>query len=239
MERRSRVATLAALLGGLAAADLVLGPILSHLVSPMTGFALIFPLGAAAALGAVVLGVVGWFLTAPGRARGRGRAGFAIAAGAGFLLLLGALNAGNLAAPPINDITTDLEDPPVFRAALRAEANAGRDMSYPEEFVLVVRDAYPDLAPIAVAAPPAEALARAKAAAESLGWEVVEVREDTGELEARQTSAVFAFVDDVVVRVRPADGGSRVDVRSKSRDGRGDLGANAARIRAFRDAVGS
>jgi uncharacterized protein (DUF1499 family) len=45
---------------------------------------------------------------------------------------------------------------------------------------------------------------------------------------------VFRFVDDVLVRVRPADGGGAlVDVRSKSRDGRGDLGVNAARIRAF------
>ena len=48
------------------------------------------------------------------------------------------------------------------------------------------------------------------------------------------TTRIFRFVDDVVVRVRPAEGGGAiVDVRSKSRDGRGDLGANAARIRAF------
>jgi uncharacterized protein (DUF1499 family) len=46
---------------------------------------------------------------------------------------------------------------------------------------------------------------------------------------------IFRFVDDIVVRVRPSNGGSIVDVRSKSRDGRGDMGANAARIRAFRD----
>lgn len=236
MERPSRVATLAAWLGGLAAADLVLGPILAHLVRPMVGFGLIFPFGALAALAGVVLGLVGLFLTRGGGA-GRNRALLGLATGGGFLLLLGAMNAGNLSAPPINDITTNLQDPPVFQAALRDPLNAGRDMAYPNEFVEIVQGAYPDLAPIAVSAAPAEALEKAKSAAESLGWEIVEVRADTGELEAKETTAMFAFVDDIVVRVRPAEGGSVVDVRSKSRDGRGDLGANAARIRAFRDAL--
>ena len=55
-----------------------------------------------------------------------------------------------------------------------------------------------------------------------------------GTLLARQTSKVFRFVDDILVRVRPGDGGGAlVDVRSKSRVGRGDMGVNAARIRAF------
>jgi uncharacterized protein (DUF1499 family) len=58
-----------------------------------------------------------------------------------------------------------------------------------------------------------------------------------GTLEANETTRLFHFVDDVVVRVRPSDGGSVVDVRSKSRDGRGDMGVNAKRIRAFRDAL--
>ena len=48
---------------------------------------------------------------------------------------------------------------------------------------------------------------------------------------------MFHFVDDISVRIRPAAGGSRIDIRSKSRDGQGDIGANAARIRTFRDAL--
>ena len=59
-----------------------------------------------------------------------------------------------------------------------------------------------------------------------------------GTLEANDTTSFFRFVDDVSIRVTPAPGGSRVDIRSKSRDGRGDIGANAIRIRAFRDALG-
>jgi len=62
----------------------------------------------------------------------------------------------------------------------------------------------------------------------------VEVDAAGGRLEAYDVTSIFGFVDDVVVRVRPAEGGSVVDVRSRSRDGKGDVGANAARIRAFR-----
>ena len=49
-------------------------------------------------------------------------------------------------------------------------------------------------------------------------------------------TAIFRFVDDIAIRVRPTASGTVVDVRSKSRDGRGDLGANAERIRAFTSA---
>ena len=54
------------------------------------------------------------------------------------------------------------------------------------------------------------------------------------QLEATETSELFRFKDDFVVRIRPfQDGGSRIDVRSKSRDGKGDMGVNAKRIQAF------
>ena len=43
----------------------------------------------------------------------------------------------------------------------------------------------------------------------------------------------FGFVDDIVIRVRATESGSEVDLRSVSRVGRSDLGANAARIEAF------
>jgi uncharacterized protein (DUF1499 family) len=107
-------------------------------------------------------------------------------------------------------------------------------MNYPADFVPQVKAAYPDLAPIRVSSDPASALSRAQDTALGLGWEVVAVDQGAGTLLARETTRIFRFVDDVVVRVRPAEGGGAiVDVRSKSRDGRGDLGANAARIRAF------
>jgi uncharacterized protein (DUF1499 family) len=52
-------------------------------------------------------------------------------------------------------------------------------------------------------------------------------------VEATDTTFWFGFKDDVVVRVRPEGEGSRIDVRSMSRVGVSDLGANAERVRKF------
>jgi uncharacterized protein (DUF1499 family) len=240
-ERRSRLALFAAILGGLALADALLGPALIHvgLARPMTGFYL-FAFGALEAIFGLVLGILALIATRSGRGLGgRGLAwGGTLASFAVLALVLMGASAGR-GLPRINDITTNSEDPPVFRAALREAPNAGRDMAYPAEFAPLTREAYPDLEPIPIAAPPGETLARVQRAAESLGWNVTEVRAESFELEANQQTAVFQFVDDVVVRIRQGPGGgSLVDVRSKSRDGRGDVGANAARIRAFREALG-
>ena len=54
-----------------------------------------------------------------------------------------------------------------------------------------------------------------------------------GRIEATDTTFWFGFKDDVVVRVQPADNGSRIDVRSESRVGKSDVGTNARRIRAY------
>lgn len=114
--------------------------------------------------------------------------------------------------PPINDISTDLANPAV------AEQQ---------------RKAYADIQPLELPAPPAEVFPRALAAAEAMGWEIVRKEPAAGRIEAVATSAWFGFKDDVVVRVAPATRGSRVDVRSKSRVGRSDIGTNARRIRAY------
>jgi len=138
--------------------------------------------------------------------------------------------------PAINDISTDLEDPPAFTAAAELPANRDRDMSYPEGFAKVVERAYPGLRTLEMGGPPEQSYRRGLDAAEELGWEVTFRDPDALVFEATDTSALFRFVDDVRVRVRETgSSGSEVDVRSKSRVGQGDLGANAARIRAFAD----
>lgn len=237
-----RPSALAVLAAGAADAGVTLavaGPLLAHLalVRPLTGFAT-FALGALLALAGLVLGGFGLRATRGGRP-GRRLAWFAVAAGAAVLaaLLAGALPGRG--APRINDVTTSPDDPPTFEAAAGEAANRGRDMAYPAEFAAIQRAAYPDLAPIRLGLAPAEAFARAQATARALGWEVTLVDPARGILEARAVSRVFRFVDDVAIRVRPAGGGSVVDLRSKSRDGQGDLGANAARIRAFAAALGN
>lgn len=199
----------------------------------------IFMLGALLGAVALLLGVLALWTTrqASGRS-GRGAALFATAAGLVIVGVVGVAAGPAVELPVINDISTDLEDPPVFRALAELPANAGRNMTHPgADFARQQRSGYPDLAPIELEQPPRAAFANAVAAVESLGWEIVRKDPALGEIEATDTSATFHFVDDVAVRVRANGAGSVVDVRSKSRDGKGDLGANAARIRALRAAL--
>ena len=70
-------------------------------------------------------------------------------------------------------------------------------------------------------------------AAQALGWEVVAADQGAGRIEAVATTFWLGFKDDIAVRIVPTSTGSRVDVRSRSRVGRSDLGANASRIRTF------
>jgi uncharacterized protein (DUF1499 family) len=136
--------------------------------------------------------------------------------------------------PPIHDITTDPDDPPVFVAVVARRAGARNPVEYAGSAVAdQQRRAFPDIVPLRVAVPPDRAFAAVEAAARALGWEIVVDVPAEGRLEATATTAWFGFKDDVVVRVRAEGVGSRVDVRSLSRIGVGDLGTNAARVRAF------
>jgi hypothetical protein len=159
-----------------------------------------------------------------------------VLAGGGLVAVAFAMALPGRGVPTINDVTTDLDDPPAFVAVARDPELAGRDLAYPADFVPLHRAGYPELGPILSASPPDAALARARDTAQALGWEIVAVDEAGGRLEARDVSRLYRFVDDVVVRVRPEGSGSRIDLRSRSRVGRGDVGANAARIRAFASA---
>lgn len=203
-------------------------------LAPLTGFQLCIGGALLGGLVAVVLSLVAIVRTRGGRdPQGRQSAWLGLAIGLGLVLavLSGAATGGD--APPINDITTDLADPPAFAPASQVAAYAGRDMGYPPEFVEIVRASYPDLKPLETPTPVAETYARALATAESLGWTISARDETAHTFDAEEATALFRFVDDVTVRVREQGAGARVDVRSKSRDGRGDLGANAKRIERF------
>jgi len=135
--------------------------------------------------------------------------------------------------PPIHDITTDTEKPPQFVAILPLRASAANPPGYDPKVGEVQKGAYPQIRPLELAVPPAAAFARALAAAREMGWEVVAAEDKEGRIEAVATTRWFGFKDDVVVRLTPAAGGARIDVRSKSRVGRSDVGANAKRIERF------
>jgi uncharacterized protein (DUF1499 family) len=232
----------AATLAAAAGCAMLAGALLAYtgIVRPFTGFKL-FGAALPASLGAVLIGIVGFALARSDDARSdRARARQALIAGVAMIAVFVLASLPGRGRPRINDITTDPSDPPSFLAATRDPANAGRDMSYPPDFAARQQKGYPSLAPISVVGAPAEVLPRALATAETLGWTIVASDPAAGTFEARQTSAIFHFVDDVSVRVRPdpADASkSRIDVRSKSRDGKGDLGVNAKRIDAFAKAI--
>ncbi len=138
------------------------------------------------------------------------------------------------ALPTIHDISTDIADPPLFSertVALRGAAS--NPIVRGTALDAMQRAAYPTLEGLDSALPPVEAVRRAEEIAGALGWELTAVDAATGFVEARETTFWFGFVDDVAVRIRTTPQGSRIDLRSVSRVGRGDLGANAARIERF------
>jgi uncharacterized protein (DUF1499 family) len=81
-----------------------------------------------------------------------------------------------------------------------------------------------------------QAFDRAVTVAGELGWEIYHQDRNTGVIEAVDTTAIMAFKDDVVIRLRTNADGTLVDMRSVSRVGISDIGANAKRIRAFQEA---
>ncbi|WIM11010.1 DUF1499 domain-containing protein [Enhydrobacter sp.] len=138
-------------------------------------------------------------------------------------------------APDLTDITTDTENPPKLVVTLQLRRGATNAPAYPGHAAAELQHAiYPDLTPIRLNVPPAEAFRRVERVAAALGWQVVARVPAEGRLEAVATSPWFGFHDDIVVRIR-RDGASssRVDIRSKSRTGTSDLGVNAERIRTF------
>ena len=134
--------------------------------------------------------------------------------------------------PPIHDISTDTENPPPFVAVVPLNT-PGRTDYEGEVLAAQQHEAYPDLRPATLDVPASEAFDRALAAVYRMRWQLVEADEPAGRIEATDTTFWFGFKDDVVIRVRPAADGSRIDVRSLSRVGGGDAGTNAARIREY------
>lgn len=129
--------------------------------------------------------------------------------------------------PPINDISTDLDDPPVFWDMPDPADHPGAQVAE------LQRQGYPDLAPLQVALPPQRAFEQALALVRERGWEVIAADEVDLRIEATASSRLYGFTDEIVIRVSETPDGARIDLRSRSRLGRIDRGVNAARIRAF------
>lgn len=148
-------------------------------------------------------------------------------------------------SPAIHDVSTDLADPPGFRElALRSDnwddipgvgdpEMAG--MNPQQRWQIVHREAYGDIRSVRINEPVPSVIAKAERLAEARGWDVVTALPEEGRFEATDTRTLLRLKDDIVLRVRPTETGegSIVDMRSVSRVGVGDLGANAKRVRSF------
>ena len=161
--------------------------------------------------------------------------------------LFGLISAGQY--PLINDVSTDLDNPPDFVDAAQLPENASRDMAFPVDNRDPIASKYAHLKPLRLTDPPDAVYGRALRAIDTFNWVLVTKPKAKDELASDSTdpltvegyavSDLFGFHDDFVVRITPAEKGCVVDMRSKSREGKGDFGANAKRIVAFLEAIDS
>lgn len=137
--------------------------------------------------------------------------------------------------PYIHDITTDTDNPPQFDDSIRRlRADSPNTVDYEgAELAAKQHKAYPDIRPMVLALPPDKAYGTALAAARAFGWDIVSASAEKGFIEATATTFWYGFKDDIAIRITPLNVGSRIDVRSVSRLGKSDIGANAGRIRKY------
>ena len=161
---------------------------------------------------------------------------------AAFGIALGFIVAGFLHAhmqiarrvPKIHDITTDTRNPPVFQAVLPLRKGAKNPPTYEgARIARLQKKVYPDIKPLTFQTPKEEVFKRAQDAARAMGWHVVTSKPIEGRIEAYDATFWYGFIDDIVIRITSSNGKTRLDIRSKSRVGVGDIGANARRIRGF------
>jgi len=232
----SRIATISVALTVVALIAIALGALGAHFewLPVFPGF-MIFSFGLLIGVLSFFLGGMGILRTRPGSGRiGRNLAAFAFVVGGGLTMLAVGLAVPGNQTPVINDITTDRKDPPVFVTAGNLPENRGQDLSYPaSSFSPLQHVAYPDIAPLELEISPDAAFARSQEIAVGLGWNIHTTDSASRTFEATDRTAFFHFVDDIAVRVRPTRTGALVDIRSRSRMGKGDLGTNALRIRSF------
>ena len=197
-------------------------------------------LGIAAAVVAIVALLMLTVLGARTR-RGTARGAVALAAlglvlgGAAFLLPW-SWRKSAMRVPPIHDITTDFANPPEITASrvLRDTTQGMNSWAYEGDSIAAQqRRAYPDIQPVMLSLPPDDAYRAALRAVRDMGWQILLEDPAGRRIEAMDVTRWYGFKDDVAIRVTPASGISRVDIRSISRIGGSDVGMNARRIRLY------
>jgi fatty-acyl-CoA synthase len=146
-------------------------------------------------------------------------------------------------SPRIHDVATDWSEPLLFTANIMSARGPDANLVEPNPVVPldagngagrpiaeINSETCAAARPAIVSMQPDQAFAAIKAALLADGLSIVTEDPRAGRLEATATSLVYRFKDDVAVRIRPQGIGSRIDIRSISRVGNGDMGANCRRI---------
>lgn len=229
--RRSRFAVSALALGALAIVLPVLGGLGTRLGVWFYGVGVLFvPLGLLLGIAGLALGLIALL-----RQRKAGESLVFAASGTGFsalgTLYLGSVVLSGFMAPPIHNVSTDIEDPPEFTMAASLRGEGANPLFYDSETIgPVQREGYPELGPLDIDMPRDQAYELVRDFLVDMGMELAREAPEQGEIEAVATTFWFGFKDDLVVRLRETDTGTRMDVRSVSRVGVVDMGANAERI---------
>ena len=235
VEKGARLAKWSLRLTILALAAAAIGLTLARydVIGKLAGFSALLG-GGLIALLALLLGIASLFVARRTAGHPRQKLGASMLVS---LLYVGFLASRPLVAgdaPAIHDLTTDLANPPPFQTlALRADNLTG--VGSLEKWRQIHASAYRDLQPIMIAKPVPLVTAEVVRLAEQAGWKIASSDSARGHVEATASTSYIRFNDDVVFRITPAGDGktSRIDMRSVSRVGVGDLGVNAKRIRAF------
>lgn len=208
------------------------------IVAQLTGFG-VFAIGQLLALAALLVSLAGLMRTRRGVRAGRGRAAAGLTLSVILLLPLAFFLPAALSVPPIHDITTDTQNPPQFSAIKALRTEVENDLTYAGPPVASLQqEAYPDIVPLILPLSPAQAFGKAKSVAAELRWRIVSANPETGYIEAVDETLLFGFRDDIAIRITADEAGAtRIDIRSASRVGQSDLGANAKRIEQFMQAL--
>ncbi len=143
--------------------------------------------------------------------------------------------------PQLNDISTDLVDPPQF---VRLD-NGAQGIAMPTQGERQQQiAAYPDITarffPVSIE----RAFEAVQILVDQKGWPIAMQTIPTAAsqqavIQVVAKTRLFQFSDHVVIRIVGETGGARIDIRSASAVGRHDLGQNARRIRQMLDDLDS
>jgi hypothetical protein len=156
------------------------------------------------------------------------------------VLIMPAVGAWKVVTDPrLTDISTDLANPPRFDRAYFDRTAADAPIAEPDAAEAAAQKlAYPDIVPRHYPVSTARVYLEAKAIVDRRGWKILAANEPgdanpAGSIEAVAMTLIFAFRQDVIIRIAPDGDGTRVDMRSTARNAAHDLGSDADRVRRF------